>query len=117
MSDEHDDHDDDDGERRVTDGKAEAAFSISVLAAGLCVIAVVVTVFVAVTVLKNRDDVHLSVCAIVTYAESQADQARAGDPSAKPPRPPNPKAADNLDDLSRRVRKTGINCPARVHDG
>lgn len=60
---------------------------------------------------RNASTGQKAICAIIVYAESNADIARAGDPTARPPRPPNPEAADNLDDLARRMRKTGISCP------
>lgn len=54
-----------------------------------------------------------AICAIITYAEDNAELARTGDPNGHPPRPPNPKAADNLEQLAQTMRSTGIACPSR----
>lgn len=54
-----------------------------------------------------------AICAIVVYAEVQAENAAAGDPRATPPRPPNPPAAKQLERLADEMRDTGVDCPPR----
>jgi hypothetical protein len=75
-------------------------------------IAGVMTVLVVThTVFNNRDNVVTSVCAVVSYAEEQADNLRHPGPD----RPPNYKAARSLDKLAVKMRATGITCPPRLH--
>jgi hypothetical protein len=81
---------------------------------GLTLLAVVVTMVVAWTVLGQQDDVRENsqqiedaVCATVAYAERQADNIRTANPED-----PSGTAAE-LEDLGSEMRETGIGCPAR----
>lgn len=58
-----------------------------------------------------------AICAIVSYAEIQADTIRRGIPAhdGQPARPGNPRAAAGLDKLALDMRRTGITCPPRRH--
>lgn len=62
---------------------------------------------------RNAHRIELAVCGIVTYAERNAALAAKGDPTTKPPRPPNPAAAKNLLELATQMRSTGIGCSPR----
>lgn len=52
-----------------------------------------------------------AVCAVVDYAEAQADTIRAGGSA----RPRVLRAAAGLDKLASDMRHTGIHCPPRRH--
>ena len=54
-----------------------------------------------------------AICAIIVYAERQASVLLTGDADADPPRPPNPRSAEELEKLSDDMRSTGVDCPPR----
>lgn len=75
----------------------------------------IVLVVIVIVVIEKQDNASVqrarAVCPIIDYAETQARSIGVGDPDAKPPRRPNPEAARNLEELARRMRATGIDCP------
>lgn len=80
----------------------------------LSLLAVLVTSFVAFTVLDQQGELESNgsqtegaVCSIVAYAETQAANIREANPGEPS------KTATELDALAGRMRATGIRCPAR----
>ena len=83
---------------------------LAVTACVLSVIAIAVTIVVGATTLNNSQRIDRTatagvqaICAVVVYAEHQADTIR----------PRNHDAAIGLDKLAAGMRKTGISCPPR----
>lgn len=93
-------------DRRATD-------KLAVLCAVLSLMAVLVTSFVAFTVLEQQGELETTnqqteqaVCSIVSYAETQAENIRTANPGQLS------DTATELDDLAGAMRATGIRCPA-----
>ncbi len=77
---------------------------------------VIVVILVIGRVNDNTNRAQEAVCPVIEYAEKQGDIAAAGDPTATPPRAPNPAAAEQLYKLAASMRQTGVHCPPRSHD-
>ena len=97
-------------ERRV-DQLAIAAIVLSTCALVVAVVFAITTTRNQSQIRSNGDRSEAAICATIEYADRQAVNARAGDPTRTPPRPPNPEAADELETLAADMRAAGVDCP------
>jgi hypothetical protein len=92
--------------RRRNDQLSLAALILALLS----FVTVVVVAWSVIDLVSRGED---ATCALVVYAERNAQIAREGDETVDPPRAPNPEAAVGLEQLAAEMRATGITCAPR----